>query len=104
MNAIPYSPRKIDLFYPAREANFFSSGLPDTEAALCAEMARLAHCRCEPTFQFDEQRIHVALEPLGFTCQFFERTGTPQGRGTHGWAHSTTRTTGRRTISTAIVE
>jgi hypothetical protein len=85
MDTIPYSPRKVDLFYPAREANFFSSGLPYTEAALCAEMARLAYCRREPNFQFDEQRIRAVLEPLGFACRFFERTGTPRGRGTHGF-------------------
>jgi hypothetical protein len=85
MNVIPYSPRKVDLLYPARDANFFSTGLPDTEAALCAEMARLAYCRIEPYFQFDQQKIRTILEPLGFACQFFESTGTPEGRGTHGF-------------------
>ena len=85
MNAIAYTPKKVDLFYPARSANFFSAGLPNTEAALCAEMARLAYCRREPYFQFDQQQIRAVLAPLGFTCQFFESTGTPEGMGTHGF-------------------
>jgi len=69
MNAIAYTPKKVDLFYPARSANFFSAGLPNTEAALCAEMARLAYCRREPYFQFDQQQIRAVLAPLGFTCR-----------------------------------
>jgi pimeloyl-ACP methyl ester carboxylesterase len=85
MNAIPYSPRKVDLFYPARSANFFAAGLPDTEAALCAEMARLAYCRLEPYFQFDRVQMSAALTGIGFTCQFFESTGTPEGVGTHAF-------------------
>jgi hypothetical protein len=85
MNVVAYSPRKVDLLYPARNANFFSAGLPNTEAALCAEMARLAYCRREPYFQFDQQQIRAVLEPLEFACQFFESTGTPEGRGTHGF-------------------
>jgi hypothetical protein len=88
MNVLAYSPLKADLFYPARSARFFSAGLPDTEAALCAEMARLAYCRHEPGFQFDRQQILAVLEPLGFTCQFFESAGTPEGMGTHGFLAS----------------
>lgn len=83
MNAISYSPKKVDLLYPARSANFFSTGLPETEGALCAEMIRLAYCRSEPYFQFDQPQIRAVLEPLGFVCQFFESAGTPEGRGTH---------------------
>jgi Lipase (class 3) len=85
MNVSAYSPRKVDLFYPARSANCFSAGLPDTEAALFAEMVRLAYCRREPYFQFDQQQIRAVLGPLGFTCQFFESTGNPEGMGTHGF-------------------
>jgi hypothetical protein len=85
MNVLAYSPRKVDLFYPARGANFFAAGLPDTEAALCAEMTRLAYCRREPNFQFDQQQINAVLQPLGFACQFFEGAGTPEGRGTHAF-------------------
>jgi hypothetical protein len=83
MIASAYSPRKVDLFYPARGANFFANGLPETEAELCAEMSRLAYCRCEPYFHFDKRQIRSVLDALGFTCQFFESVGTPEGRGTH---------------------
>jgi len=85
MNAIPYSPKKVDLYYPARRAKFFATGLPDTEAGLCAEMTRLAYCRTEPYFQFDQEQIATVLTRLGFTCQFFESTGTPGGVGTHAF-------------------
>jgi hypothetical protein len=85
MGVIAYSPRRVDLFYPARSANFFAVGLPDTEAALCAEMARMAYCRLEPNFQFDRQQILAVLDPLAFTCQFFEGTRNPNGSGTHGF-------------------
>jgi hypothetical protein len=84
MVSTPYSPRKVDLFFPARGANFFSGGLPDTEATLCAEMARLAYCRCEPYFHFDQKQILSVLTPLGFTCQYFESRTNPEGMGTHG--------------------
>jgi len=82
---IAYSSSKVDLYYPARSANFFYDGLPPTEAGLCAEMARLAYCRKEPYFQFDQEQIRSVLTPLGFACQYFESTGTPEGRGTHGF-------------------
>jgi len=74
---ILYSARKVDLFYPARGGKFFCSGLPETEAALCAEMARLAYCRSEPNFQFDQQQVRAILEPLGFTCQFSRTPEVP---------------------------
>ena len=82
---IAYSASKVDLYYPARSANFFPSGLPATEAGLCAEMVRLAYCREEPNFQFDRAQIGSVLGRLGFKCQFFESSGTPEGRGTHGF-------------------
>jgi hypothetical protein len=85
MDKIGYSARKVDLLHPARGAKFFPNGISGSEAALCAEMARLAYCRCEPYFQFDRQRVRAVLEPLGFVCQFFESKGTPEGRGTHGF-------------------
>jgi len=82
---IDYSASQVDLYYPARSANFFPDGLPATEAGLCAEMARLAYCRVEPNFQFDQELIGSVLDRLGFKCQFFESAGTPEGRGTHGF-------------------
>lgn len=82
---VAYSARKVDLLYPARSANFLSTGLPNSEAALCAELARLAYCRREPYFGFDQEQIRAVLEPLGFCCQFFESTEGSEGMGTHGF-------------------
>jgi hypothetical protein len=83
MSNVAYSPRKLDLFFPARRGEFFSSDLPDTEAGLCAEMARLAYCRQEPYFFSAEDQVSQILKHIGFTCQFFESKGTPNGMGTH---------------------
>jgi pimeloyl-ACP methyl ester carboxylesterase len=83
MSDISYSPNKVDLFFPARRGEFFSTDLPATEAGLCAEMARLAYCRQEPDFFSADDRISQILKGIGFTCQFFESKGTPNGRGTH---------------------
>lgn len=74
----------MDLFYPCKEAQFFPNGLPASEAALCAEMARLAYFRSTTGFLFDRERIQSVLRGVGFAdCQFFESSGTPQGGGTH---------------------
>jgi hypothetical protein len=80
---VGYSATKVDLYYPARNAHFFELGLPNTEAALCAEMSRLAYCREEPHFSFDREQISRVLEPLGFSSQFFETAGARDGMGTH---------------------
>lgn len=72
MNAVAYSARQIDLYDPSREAKFFEQP-PQSEAALCAEMARLAYCRPLSSFEFDRPRVLEALEKAGFTsCRFFE--------------------------------
>ena len=85
MPDIPYSPRKVDLFFPARSDNFFAGIPPDTpnDPALCAEMCRLAYCRKEPAFSFDRDRIIAVLQQRGCSVQFFESQGTPDGMGTH---------------------
>ena len=88
MGIIPYSASKVDLLYPARSGNFFPAGMPKSEAALCAEMARLAYYRQDPYFQFDREKIRSVLKPFGFDCLFFESKGTPDGRGTHGFLAS----------------
>lgn len=81
--AVFYSPTKADLFFPARRGNFFA-GVPDgNDAALFAEMARLAYCRREPSFLFDRDQISAALNARGCSAQFFESKGTPNGVGTH---------------------
>jgi pimeloyl-ACP methyl ester carboxylesterase len=84
MANVEYSPKKVDLFFPARRGNFFSNILSDKYEAVCAEMARLAYCREEPAFGFDRDQITGILKSQGFTAaQFFESRGTPDGRGTH---------------------
>jgi len=80
---MPYSPSKVDLYFPARRGQFFTNLPMDNLPAVCAEMARLAYCRKEPAFSFDKDTISGVLGPLGFTVQFFESKGTPDGSGTH---------------------
>jgi len=79
---ISYSAAQDDLFNPGRRDGFFSPA-PQSEAALCAEMARLAYCRKEPDFGFDQGRIQKILKVVGFKCQFFESQNRPQGKGVH---------------------
>jgi hypothetical protein len=84
MANVPYSPKKVDLFFPARSGNFFSNIPPDNDAAVFAEMARLAYARKEPQFWFERDQIAATLKTRGFTAvQFFESQSTPDGKGTH---------------------
>jgi hypothetical protein len=77
MPDIGYSARRIDLFTPSRGAQFFSGGKPPSEAALCAEMSRLAYCRAEPSLTFDRDRVLAVLKSIDFTgCDFFEQSGS----------------------------
>jgi len=79
-----YSPENADLDFPCKRGNFFPSGMPKSDAALCAEMARLSYCRQESGFAFDQEKIRSVLGLIGFTnCQFFETKGSKEGRGTH---------------------
>jgi len=81
----PYSAAEEDLFDPGKRDGFFAVVPPKSEAALCADMARLAYCRLEPEFGCDVDRIRAILNNrVGFqTCNFFESQGTPQGKGIH---------------------
>jgi hypothetical protein len=79
-----YSPENADLHFPCARGNFFPAGMPKSDAALCAEMARLSYCRQQPGFAFDQEKIRSVLGLIGFTnCQFFETKGSEKGRGTH---------------------
>ncbi|HXJ90742.1 MAG TPA: lipase family protein [Candidatus Binatia bacterium] len=83
---VPYSAAKEDLFYPARRGAFFSTGRPTSDAALCAEMARLAYARQEPDFAFDRDQILKVIAGIGFQeCKFFENPTGPQGQGSHAF-------------------
>jgi hypothetical protein len=84
--AIPYSAEKDDLYYPAKQAVFFPQGRPRSDAALCVEMARLAYCRLETGFAFDQDRIREVLGRILFTdCKFFETATAPDGGGSHAF-------------------
>ena len=74
---IPYSAAKDDLFSPGRRNGFFSPK-PQSDAALCAEMARLAYCRKEPDFGFDQERIEKLLAEVKFKPFTFL-----EGQGAH---------------------
>ena len=83
MPDVLYSPTKQDLFFPARRGHFFESVPAGNDATECAEMCRLAHCRKEPSFSFDRDQVTAVLAMRGYTVQFFESKGTPNGMGTH---------------------
>ena len=77
---IPYSAERDDLYYPAKRAVFFPNGRPQSDAALCVEMALLAYCRQNTCFAFDQPRIRKILASIQFTdCEL---------RGLEGTAHA----------------
>ncbi len=81
---IDYSSKKDDLYFPCKNAQFFSAGAPQSDAALCVELARLAYCRSDTGFALNQAKITNELSRIGFTSAgFFESQGRPQGRGTH---------------------
>lgn len=81
---IAYSPKKDDLFYPCKNAVFFPAGAPKSDAALCVELSRLAYCRSQTTFAFDQARISSELGKIGFTAAgFFESPQIKKDGGTH---------------------
>jgi Lipase (class 3) len=83
---IPYSAEKDDLYYPAKHAVFFPNGRPQSDAALCVEMARLAYCRLDPGFALDQNRIRKVMGRIQFTdCRFFEKATRPDGGGSHAF-------------------
>ena len=85
MSEIAYSASSVDLFFPCRRGQFFPSGLPESEAAICAEMCRLAYCRTSISdFALDQIKLQSVLAATGFSApQCFETTGLPENRGTH---------------------
>lgn len=83
---IPYSAEKDDLYYPAKHAVFFPNGRPQSDAALCVEMARLAYCQLDTSFAFDQDRIRKTLGRIQFTgCKFFETATAPHCGGSHAF-------------------
>jgi len=81
-----YSAKREDLYYPCKNATFFPLGAPNSEAALCAEISRIAYCEREGSFAFDRERIQKALAIVGLTVrEFFESAGRDQDTGFHGF-------------------
>ena len=80
--SVAYSPLKDDLYLPCKNAQFFASGPPRSEAALCVEMARLAYCRADD-FSFNQARIKSELARVNFDVAGFFESRRNQGRGTH---------------------
>lgn len=83
---INYTAEQDDLYNPGRRDEFFASGRPKSDATLCAEMARLAYCRSEPDFSFDQARIQNILGRAQFVCRrFVESPGQERGKGVHAF-------------------
>ncbi len=79
---VAYSALKDDLYFPCKTAQFFASGPPQSEAALCVEMARLAYCRADD-FSFNQARIKSELARVGFDAAGFFESRRNQRKGTH---------------------
>ena len=62
---IPYSPSTEDLLFPDRNHPFFPKGRPTSDAALCAEMSRLAYCTFE-RHPAARQKVKDVAAAIGF--------------------------------------
>lgn len=83
---VAYSPKKDDLFCPCKNAQFFPQGAPNQDHALCVDLARLAYCRSQSNFAFDEARIQRELNRVQFDAAgFFESPPTAMDNGTHAF-------------------
>ncbi len=81
---VPYTAREEDLLNPGVREGFFPPGATQSEAILCAGMARLSYCRKDPEFGVDQNRIRENLLGIGFTpYRFLESLSTAHGKGTH---------------------
>jgi hypothetical protein len=79
-----YTAREQDLLNPGLREGFFPAGARQSEAILCAGMARLAYCRKDPDFGCDQDRVRENLQSIGFklfACP--ECRNTARGNGSH---------------------
>jgi len=97
-----YSAKREDLYYPCKNATFFPLGPPNSEAALCAEISRIAYCEQEDSFAFDRERTEKALAKAGFKVGgYFESTGHDKNGGFHSFL--AVREAADRTDSIAVI-
>jgi triacylglycerol lipase len=76
--AYPYDPSRAALLTPARGAVFFPAGRPATEAALCAELSRLAYAPFERDPEAS-RKVQDALRRVGFAPGYLFSAGGTQG-------------------------
>jgi len=71
-----YDPSLKAVLTPAQDATFFREGRPESEALLCAEMARLAYAAFERDLEA-KSNVEATLREIGFTaCEFFSSAST----------------------------
>jgi hypothetical protein len=81
---VPYTAREEDLLNPGVREGFFPPGAMQSEPILCAGMARLAYCRKDLEFGFNQDRIRDNLQSIGFSAhKFLESRDTQRGKGVH---------------------
>jgi hypothetical protein len=81
-----YSAERADLYSPWKRGSYFSEGSFNSEAALCAEMSRLAYCRAAAGLNLDQNTIQAAVAKVGFAISgLFESVGASQTGGTHAF-------------------
>lgn len=56
MTTIPYDATRDSLYHPGKATNFFQLGELTSDAAICAEMSRLAYVKTEPLLEGYLQR------------------------------------------------
>ncbi len=73
---IPYAADHDSLYYPCKNARFFQSGRPTSEAWLCAELSRLVYCGFEDSTAM-RSKVEATLDAAGFgRCDFFSKRDT----------------------------
>lgn len=92
MLAIPYDASRESLYHPGAATDFFRYGRPQAEAALCAEMSRLAYVKAP-----EQLKGYLAL--AGFVLQ--KTIGYGQ-RGTQAFIATSTPTSGQETVLVAF--
>jgi hypothetical protein len=84
---VQYSADRSDLFTPAKYATYFQQGQPRSDAALCAELTRLAYFQLGANCAYDRRSVSFILSSVGFAESiFFESSPDPSADTTYGGA------------------